>query len=69
MAKARAPSAPAAIGVDEDHMRKYRAKDAFETLTRAEEFKRDKSLMKDVKAHARNHAKVVAAVISPKRGR
>jgi hypothetical protein len=33
--------------------RRYRAKDAASTLARAEEIRRDKSLMKDVKAHVK----------------
>lgn len=45
---------------------KYRARDALSTLTRAEEIKRDKSLMPHVKKEARLQAKALAKVCSPK---
>jgi hypothetical protein len=46
---------------------KWRAKDALNTLTRAEEIKRDKGLMKHVKCEARNQAKALSKVCSPKK--
>lgn len=45
---------------------KYRARDALSTLTRAEEIKRDKSLMPHVKKEARLQAKALAKVCAPK---
>ncbi len=42
--------------------KKYRARDALSTLTRAEEIRRDRSLMKDVKAEARQQAKALSSV-------
>lgn len=38
---------------DEARERRWRAESALETLTRAEEHKKDKALMKDVKAIAK----------------
>ena len=56
---ARAMAAPAAVPTGHDpEMMKYRARDAIDTLKRAEEIKADPVLMKHVKAHAveqRNH--------------
>lgn len=43
---------------------KYRARDALSTLSRAEEIKRDKPLMKAVKAEARNQVKSLSKVCS-----
>lgn len=37
--------------------RKYRAKDAADTLARAEEIRKDKDLMRDVKSHVKNISK------------
>lgn len=42
-----------AMPYDEARERRYRAESALETLTRAEEHKKDKALMKDVKAVAK----------------
>jgi len=41
----------------DERERKYRAKSALEDIERAEEHKRDKALMKDVKACARDKMK------------
>lgn len=41
---------------------KYRAKDALHTLARAEEIKRDKPLMKAVKAEAKSEIKRLSGV-------
>lgn len=43
---------------------KYRARDALSTLSRAEEIKCDKPLMKAVKAEARNQVKSLSKVCS-----
>lgn len=43
---------------------KYRARDALSTLSRAEEIKRDKPLMKAVKAEARSQVKSLSKVCS-----
>lgn len=46
--------------------RRYRAEEALRTITRAEEHKRDRSLMKDVKACAREQAKTLNCVLGKK---
>lgn len=46
--------------------RKYRAEEALRTITRAEEHKRDRVLMKDVKACAREQAKTLNCVLGKK---
>ena len=46
---------------------KYRARDALNTLTRAEEIRRDKPLMAHVKKHAREEMKSMAKVCAPKK--
>ncbi len=40
-----------------DEERRYRAQDAARTLARAEEIRRDKALMKDVKSHVKMMSK------------
>ena len=53
-------ASPMKISEDKDHEareRKYRAEEALSVLERAEEHKRDKVLMKDVKALAKNKIK------------
>ncbi len=42
-----------------DEERRYKAQDALRTITQAEQFKRDKGLMKDVKALAAASMKAV----------
>ncbi len=58
-------------GIGKDYAaqeKKYRAEDALRTLTRADEIRRDTSLMRDVKAHAKNQIKTVGRVLAkPKR--
>lgn len=51
-----APS-PSADKSYEDRERKYRAEEALRDIERAEKHKRDKSLMKDVKACAKEKVK------------
>lgn len=48
---------PKAASVDPDM--RYRAEDALRTITRAEEHKRDKQLMRHVKALAKTQVKAV----------
>lgn len=55
---------PIATAPAHDEM-KYRARDALSTLTRAEEIKRDKTLMPHVKKEARLQAKALEKVCSP----
>ena len=40
--------------------RKYRAEDAIRTLTRAEEIRKDKGLMRDVKSEAKRISKTLS---------
>jgi len=47
--------------------RRYRAEEALRTITRAEEHKRDRALMKDVKACAREQAKTLDCVLGRKK--
>lgn len=47
---------------DKARERRYRAEDALNTLTRAEEIKRDKGLMRDVKACAQAKMKELSSV-------
>ena len=42
--------------------RRYRAEDAVRTLTRADEIKKDKGLMRDVKTYAREQKKTLDKV-------
>ena len=51
---------------DEARERKYRAEDAIRTLTRAEEIKGDKGLMRDVKAHASKQAEHMGKIAKGK---
>lgn len=39
--------------------RRYRAEDGMKTLARAEEIRRDKPLMKDIKSHAKTIQKAI----------
>lgn len=50
--------------------REYRARDALSTLTRADEIRRDKALMRDVKTEAKRVIKTASSVVGakPKRG-
>ena len=41
------------------HERKYRAEDGARTLARAQEIKKDKVLMKDIKSHVKMMTKAV----------
>ena len=47
----------------EAERRKYRAEDALRTITRAEEIRRDRELMGDVKKVAREQAKTLGQVL------
>lgn len=47
--------------------RKYRAEDALRTITRANEMMKDKALMRDVKACAREQQKALSKVTTPKK--
>lgn len=47
-----------------DSEREWKAKDALSTLTRAEEIRRDKQLMKDVQAHAVKHKASIDQALS-----
>ena len=47
----------------EAERRKYRAEDALRTITRAEEIRRDRELMGDVKRVAREQAKTLGQVL------
>lgn len=49
-AKAGEPKAPKGYDPSRDDERKWRAEDALRALERAEEVRRDKSLMRDVEA-------------------
>jgi len=49
-------------GMDDERM--YRAKAALETLTRAEEIRKDRQLMKDVQAHAASHKASIDQALS-----
>lgn len=51
---------PAADKGYEDRERKYKAQDALRTIQQAEEYKRDKGLMKDVKSLAKSALKAVS---------
>lgn len=53
------PTASASNKDYEERERKYRAKNALEDIERAEGHKRDKALMKDVKAVAREKIKTM----------
>lgn len=44
---------------------RWRARDALSTLTRADEIRRDKALMRDVKAEAKAQIKTVGRVLTP----
>ncbi len=57
------PEPTAKISSDNTRDR-WQIKDALSTLTRAEEIKRDKGLMRDVKVEARKLAKAVDGVVS-----
>jgi hypothetical protein len=63
MAKSSLPVAKAGNTINdsdkmyEERERKYRAKDAADTLARAAEIKKDKALMRDVKQHVKQITK------------
>jgi hypothetical protein len=66
MAKNKLPvaevaTAPAPAPKD-DGERKYKAEDALRCIERAEEYKRDRSLMKDVKGLARMKIKALGKI-------
>lgn len=42
-----------------DHERRYRAEDGMRTLARAEEIRKDKALMKDIKTQAKALQKAI----------
>lgn len=68
LAKLTTGSSPVMPSRDhEAHERKYRAEEALRTITRAEEHKRDRVLMKDVKACAREQAKTLDCVLGKKK--
>lgn len=48
---------------DEARERRYRAEDALRTLSRAEEIRSDRGLMRDVKSHAKDQIKAVSRVL------
>lgn len=59
MAKRSSKTTSPSLAVPDD---KWRVRDALSTLTRAEEIKADKSLMRDVKREAKQQAKLVGRV-------
>lgn len=59
--------APRASKEQMEHERRYRAEEALRTITRAEEHKRDRALMKDVKSCAREQAKTLDCVLGRKK--
>lgn len=72
MAKTKGEINPAPISDAkyEARERQYHARDALSILTRADEIRRDKSLMRDVKAEAKRVVKTASLVIGrkPKQG-
>lgn len=62
-------SAPTPSSAYIDKEDKYRAQDALRTLTRAEEIKADKALMRDVKKEAKAQIKATSRVVAPKGSR
>lgn len=59
---ARRPSVGVAVGPSDAESRRYRAEEAMRTLTRAAEHRKDRALMRDVKALAKKHLAAVAKV-------
>ncbi len=61
MARKKSEPVPAQAMVKDhgDHERRYRTQDALRTLTRAEEIRKDKALMRDVKKEAGIISRVV----------
>jgi hypothetical protein len=53
---------PAAVKSDAAQERKWRAQDALNTITRAGEIQRDRSLMRDVKVLAKEQMKTLQGV-------
>lgn len=62
---APAPYRPSAK--EQAERRRYQAEDALRTITRAEEIKRDRPLMRDVKACAREQAKTLDCVLGKRK--
>lgn len=63
-AKSKSPSV--LVGVPSTDMdRKYRAEDALRTLSRADEIKRDGSLMRDLKKLAQQQVAALSKVAGP----
>lgn len=63
MAKNKLPVVENAVAVSApDNERKYKAQDALQCIERAEEYKRDRSLMKDVKGLARMKIKALGKI-------
>lgn len=60
------PVNPRPTAEQQAERRRYEAQDALRTLTRAEEIKRDRALMKDVKCCAREEAKRLSSVLGKK---
>lgn len=60
-------ASPARAPEYEAQERKYRAEDALRTLTRAKEIERDRPLMRDVKACAKEQMKTLANVTGRKK--
>lgn len=60
-------SGPVADKGYKDQERRYRAEEALRTITRAEEHKRDRSLMADVKKCAREQAKTLDCVLGKRK--
>lgn len=60
MSRKSTTKSPAYPGAEDD--KKYRAEDALRTLTRAEEIRGDKSLMKDVERCRQEKMRELAAI-------
>ena len=52
---------------DQDEMMKYRAKDAVDTIIRAEQHKKDKDLQKHIKAELKERAKHIESAMGKKK--
>ena len=47
--------------------KRYRAEEAIRTLTRADEIRKDRGLMRDVKSEAKRQAKTLGAIAAPRK--
>lgn len=66
MAKAKATKLPAPYpSTNAAADKRWQTEDALRTLTRAQEIQKDRGMMKDVKALAREQAKTLAKVCKP----